>query len=257
MQKKISFIGSGKVATGLAVAFDRAGFTIHQVISRHKEHAFALAKKFGAYHSDNLYDLYPDIDFLVIAVSDDEIANVALEVRLTDTIVVHTSGTVPMDVLAKSSGSYGVLYPLQSFSGSEVDLRQIPVLIEGSDESTEKKLDGLAFEISNNVVLMSTAERQKIHLAAVMVNNFANFMYILADKYLKNNDLQFKLLLPLIYETVAKLDHMSPAEAQTGPARRGDHATINRHLEMLGNDPDMARFYALVSKMIEDMYGKR
>ncbi len=255
MQKKISFIGSGNVATQLAKAFDRSGYTIHQIISRHKENAFKLAKLFGAYHSDDIRDLYPDIELLVIAVSDDEIENVASEINLNSSIVVHTSGAVPMNVLADTSLNYGVLYPLQSFSGTkETDLRNVPILIEGSDELVLRSLDKIAYDISNVVVKMNSSDRSKIHLAAVIVNNFTNHMFSKAEQYLNNNDLSFKILLPLIRETVEKLDKLSPYEAQTGPARRGDHETINRHLSMLKDNEDIARFYALMSKMIEDSY---
>lgn len=255
MGKKISFIGSGNVATQIAIALDRSGYTIHQIISRHKENAFKLAKKFGSFHSDKLDQLYSDIDFLIIAVSDDEIEKVASRIDLLNTTVVHTSGSVPIDVVSETSNSFGVFYPLQSFSGgASIDMNSVPILIEGSDEMALRNLDELAFKISNRILPTTSIDRRKIHLAAVMVNNFTNHLFAKADQYLKQNNLPFDILLPLILETVKKLNDLSPHEAQTGPARRGDHDTINMHLEMLKDDDELARLYALMSKMIEEKY---
>lgn len=253
--KKVSFIGSGNVATHLAAELDRNGYLIHQIISRNKEHAFDLAKRFGAYSSSNLGDLYTDIDFLIISVSDDEIEAVAQKVAQSSVIVLHTSGSVAMNVLSLSS-KYGVLYPLQSLSKNRsVDFRKVPLLIEGSSESVLKQIDELAFDLSNKVVRIDSEARRKVHLAAVMVNNFSNHLFAMASDYMDSNGLPFNLLVPLIRETADKLERLSPEEAQTGPARRGDIQTIETHLKMLEGHPELSTLYREMTELIRTKYG--
>lgn len=58
-------------------------------------------------------------------------------------------------------------------------------------------------------------------------------MYRIAEDILKDTQIPFEALLPLIDQTAAKLHHMKPVDAQTGPAKRNDQAVINHHLEVL------------------------
>ena len=96
--------------------------------------------------------------------------------------------------------------------------------------------------------MADSQQRAQLHLAAVFACNFANHMCTLADDLLKEAGLPFEDLLPLIDETTAKLHDMPPAEAQTGPARRGDKKIQQQHIEKL--DDAKARIYQLISDSI-------
>jgi predicted short-subunit dehydrogenase-like oxidoreductase (DUF2520 family) len=61
----------------------------------------------------------------------------------------------------------------------------------------------------------------------------------------------FEILKPLILETANKLNTLSPKEAQTGPAKRGDTSTINKHLDFL-TDPNQKEIYKILTKSIID-----
>lgn len=116
MKSKITFIGSGNIATNLAHALDSAGHTINQVISRDIVHAKTLAGKFGAYYGDKPSEMYKDSDFVILCVSDEAYFSVLEELpREMKAIICHTAGPVGMDILANYSVDYGVFYPLQSF----------------------------------------------------------------------------------------------------------------------------------------------
>ena len=54
-------------------------------------------------------------------------------------------------------------------------------------------------------------------------------------------------MLPLVRETARKVESMSPLEAQTGPAVRGDRKVIEDHLELLHEYPELANLYRLIS----------
>ena len=60
----------------------------------------------------------------------------------------------------------------------------------------------------------------------------------------------FSLLHPLIRETANKINKVNPAEAQTGPAKRNDTQTINKHLELLSEYPEFQEIYKLLSNQI-------
>ena len=250
MKCKITFIGSGNIATNLAYAFDKAGHTIHQVVSTHESHAKELASKFGAYYGDTSSELY-NADFIIIAVSDEAYPQALTLVNATcRAIVCHTSGSVSMNILSSYLGDFGVIYPLQSLRKEEVkNVMQVPFFIEGNNASTLNKIKELADSISNKVSEVTSEQREKYHLAAVFANNFTNLMYSIAAEYLEKEGLNFDNLLPIITETALRLKEGEPKAWQTGPAKRGDKAVIDKHISML-NEPSLKIIYKQLSEYI-------
>lgn len=255
-QAAITLIGAGNVATQLALTLDEQGYRIAQVYSRRQRAASTLAKKVKAEAISDLKKLAPGSLIYIIAVKDDAISSIARQIRLAGGIVVHTSGTVPLQVLKGTSPGYGVLYPLQTFSkGRYVDLAATPFCIEGNTKSTQQQLSYFAKSFSNNVHSITSAQRKVIHLAAVFACNFSNHLYAIAGDILKKHKLQLQLLQPLIEETAVKLRTGSPAQMQTGPALRGDKKTMAAHLAML-RDPENKKIYTLMSKGIINLHKK-
>lgn len=252
---KISFIGAGNVAWQLSHAMDKAGHNIHQIISKNEESAKELAKKFGAYFSSDLGMLYKTIDLVIVAVPDDIIVEVADELQNLNVPIAHTSGSVSIDTLKLVGNEFGVFYPLQSFSKhKKLDLLKTPFFIEGSNQIIYELLRDLAEDLSYSVQELDSKKRRKLHAMAVVVNNFSNHLFHLADDYLEEEKIPFKHLIPLIEETVEKLKSSSPKDSQTGPARRGDQETINKHLQLLENKSQFQELYQLISKSIQNTY---
>ncbi len=182
---------------------------------------------------------------------DDAIQQVAEQLTTNEKIVVHTSGSVPLDLLRSASVHYGVLYPLQSFThGRQVDFSDIPLCIEASDEATKTRLLALAGKLSHDVRLIDSSQRASIHLSAVFASNFSNLMYLLGEEVLEKAGVSFDILLPLIRETAGRLTGHDAREMQTGPAVRNDRETIKKHLQLLSNDPSKREIYDLLSKYI-------
>lgn len=251
---KVSFIGSGNVATNLAFALDKAGHTINQVISRNEEKARLLARNFGAYYGAELSKMYKDSDFVIICVTDSAYEEILSNLpRGMKAIVCHTAGAVPMETLESYSGDYGVLYPLQSFRKETIkDFLDVPVFLEYSSKEVKKKLFNLADSISNTVVEVNSEEREKYHLSAVFANNFTNLMYTLADSYLTKEGLDFKYLHPIIKETADRLKQGKPELWQTGPAKRKDFQVIEKHISMLEDDRKAMIYQQLSNFLITD-----
>ena len=253
MKKRSSIVilGTGKVATRLGTALQDAGSNITEVYGRNKIAAEKLAKKFSANAITDLSAITRHAHVYIIAVKDDAIPLIAKKLRVKQGIVVHTSGSVEMNVLAKCSPHTGVLYPLQTFSRDrKPDLGLVPVCIEVSDTHTASVLRSIAKMISKNIVNVNSEQRAALHLSAVIANNFTNRLYALAEKKLKHHGLSFSLLHPLILETAQKAIALGPLHAQTGPAARGDLKVIRKHLRMLKSDKELSRLYKLLTANI-------
>lgn len=256
---KIVLIGSGNVATHLGKALMLHGHEIAQVYSRSLGHAQDLCGLLADGKPeaiDRLEDLNTGADLYFICVSDRAIAPVlaALPTHLRG-IVVHTSGSTPMEVFGAYAGAHGVFYPVQTFSkAKEVDFKEIPLALEASDPATFAVLEGLATQLSNRYFPCDSTQRQAIHVAAIFACNFSNYLFSLGEQVLLKNGLDFDLIRPLIQETADKIQQHSPSTVQTGPASRGDMAIVERHLEFLSRDstadPRIKTLYALMSSLI-------
>jgi predicted short-subunit dehydrogenase-like oxidoreductase (DUF2520 family) len=247
----VILIGSGNVATILGKRLQTAGHRILQVMSRNLAHAEVLAKVLGA---EAVTSPRRDADLYVMATGDEAIYAIAGTLRLDSALVVHTAGSVPIGALSPISTRYGVLYPLQSLH-KEVDAGvAIPFLIDGAGTGVRDTLWALAGQLSNSVRICTDQERLFFHIGAVIVNNFPNYLYTLTDAYLAEEGLDFKLLLPLLTETVRRLDKIPARSVQTGPAVRGDRATMALHRELLEGYPELRHWYELFSINIAKHY---
>ena len=246
----IVIIGTGNTATVLGRKLRKAGHNIVQVFGRDSSKASELAYELDTESTTYWNIVNRKADLYILAVSDIAIEEVFRELQLSDKTVVHTAASVSKEVLKEGAEHYGVLYPLQSLKKDVAYLPEIPIIIDASDEKTLHMLDVLAHSISDRVVEADDDTRVKLHLAAVMVNNFTNHLYALIEKYCKDEGIDFYLLQPLIRETAARLETMSPAKSQTGPALRGDHTTIEKHLALLAKYPQLNNLYVLFSESI-------
>jgi predicted short-subunit dehydrogenase-like oxidoreductase (DUF2520 family) len=250
-EKTIVLIGAGNLATQLGMALHLEGYSITQVYSRTKKSATTLSKKLNTTPITDFKKLDATASIYIIAVKDDAIEEVVSQLKLTTGIVVHTSGSISMDVLKGTSKNYGVFYPLQTFSkNKQVDFRTVPICIEGNDVATTTTLLYFAKSISRNVKKINSVQRQKIHLAAVFACNFSNHLYSIAEKLLAKDKLSLNLLKPLIAETATKISNHSPALMQTGPATRADKKTMDAHLKLLSKEKDLQKIYRLLSESI-------
>lgn len=248
MKKRVVIIGSGNVATSIALALNDKCELV-QIYSRTLANAQALAQKVNCEATDNLHSLALDADVYIVSVKDDAIASVAESVPDNGALWLHTSGSTPIDVFREKRARYGVLYPMQSFSKSHpARISEVHIFIEGSDSETCKEIKAIATLMTKNVHEATSAEREKLHIAAVFACNFANHMFTLSSEVLDEAGLPFDAMLPLIKTTIAKLENMTPQESQTGPAARGDMTIIEKHLKSLHDDKQ--KIYKLLSHSI-------
>ena len=194
-------------------------------------------------------------DIYIITVSDDAIRPLSESLRVDQGLVVHTSGTASIHDLSKNLNR-GVLYPLQSFTlGKEIDFTKVPICLEALDKKNYILLESIAAALGSPYYKINTEQRKVLHLSAVFVNNFGNHLFRIAHEISDAKSINFDILKPLINETAAKVQEMSPYKAQTGPALRGDKKTIKRHLKLLDDSPHKA-IYEILTQSIQKTHGR-
>lgn len=251
LSKTIVWIGAGNLATQMAPALQQRGATIKQVYSRTETSAMTLASRLQVPYCTHLQEV-ADADIYLFALKDNILEEVISQMPPhNDSIWLHTSGSMPMQIFAPYAQQYGVLYPLQTFSkNKKVDWREIPLFIEATDALTLQTLQQFSDLLQTQSYPLSSDQRKYIHLAAVFACNFSNHMWTIASKIIKQTDLPFEVLRPLIKETVEKIETLTPIEAQTGPAIRYDENVIDKHLALLSQHPQWADIYQSISQDI-------
>jgi predicted short-subunit dehydrogenase-like oxidoreductase (DUF2520 family) len=251
--KNIVIIGAGNVGTSLACAFYKAGCNIVQVVGRREEAIKSLSDKFGADHSLSFAEVTKGQDLYLMALPDKAMEEILPQLGLTNELLVHCSGSVPIEILSAYSENTGVFYPLQTFTQNrKIDLQEVPFLIEANRIDNEDALINLGNKLSSNVKVADSVQRQLLHIAAIFASNFSNHMYDIARQLMSENGFDFELLVPLIKETAAKAIDMEPDQAQTGPAIRKDMLVIEKHIELLRDNPEILDIYQRISKNIID-----
>ena len=247
-------MGAGNVATHLGLALKNKGHSIIQVFSRTTESARSLSRQLDTGYITDLTELNYSADIYLFCLTDDVLPHVLKKTSFSDQIVAHTSGSVPLSILRESVFHSGVIYPVQTFNKDrQVDISEVPFCVEGSTPYAENTLLDLASGLSGKVYSVNSEKRKIIHLAAVFACNFTNHMYTIADRLMREHNLDFDIIKPLIQETSAKILEMDPSNAQTGPAKRGDNQIIEEHLQLLKDAPDIQKIYTFVSKSISEI----
>lgn len=223
-----------------------------QVYSPTASHASQLADRVGAEPVSSLSLVSREADAYIIAIKDDAIPSVlsALSPFPPDSVVIHTAGSVPIDILMPHTPHAAVLYPMQTFTkGREVDLSVVPCFVESSDTLSAAIVHALASALSTRVVTLSSERRRRLHLAAVFACNLTNHCYRLAERVMSSEGLDFSLLQPLIDETARKVSCLSPRDAQTGPMVRNDHKVMDSQIALI--DDGLTRdIYRLMAESI-------
>lgn len=236
---RIIIIGRGNVATNLEYAFSRKGVECLMVSSREG------------------LDLIPqNADVYIYSVRDEALAEVVSKVHVPQRALhLHTSGTMPLTVFGEDKPHAGIFYPFQTFSKTHIieDFSTVPVFFEARGIDDVSAVYALALTITSHVYEVSQAEREQLHVAGVFASNFTNLMYRMAADILQHTHIPFSALLPLIDETAAKVHSLSPYDAQTGPARRGDENVMQHHMSILPT-PEEKTIYQLLSATIRQDY---
>ncbi len=260
MLNKIAIIGAGNVAWSLSAAIDNIDNTeVVAIASPTTSRATEIAARLRAAEAVTIGEMAKvEADIFILAVPDTAVADVADALAGTHrgAIWAHTSGSVDMYVLKPLSDNIGVFYPMQTFTrGRMVDMATVPFFIEGSDDRVVATLKTLAGKLSPMVTVARGDDRALLHAAAVFACNFTNHLWAISSQLLQRRGIPFEVMRPLVMETVKKAFEDTPDSGQTGPARRGDLATIGRHTAIVGKPYD--KMYQFISQSIIDRFNEQ
>lgn len=247
---KTVILGSGNVAFHLAKAFWEKEIPVSQIFGRNEKALKEISEKFNIQYSTTELS---NGDLYIIAVNDDAVAEISKIIVSENSLVAHTSGSLPKEIL---EGNYrkASFYPLQTFSKSkELNYSAIPFFIEAESETDLELLKNLASQISENVMISSYEKRKYIHLTAVFACNFVNHLFARAKEISDSQNIPFDYFLPLINETVQKINEIEPKSAQTGPAVRNDERVLKLHEELITNEEHL-KIYKTMNESIKKMY---
>ncbi len=249
--KKIAFVGGGNIAWSLIYNMVKSGFNNLYLITRNIEKRSRFQKAYSTLKvSDNLSSIISETDILFLTVPDDEIENVVANIPLSSSLIVHCSGSTSIDIFNSWRGASAVFYPMQTFTiGTPIFMKEVPIFLEGSG-SKYQMLKKIAALMSNWIYEISSSQRLKLHLGAVMVSNFFNLLLTITQKEsLTDDNLDLNVFNPLIKEQLRKALDLGPTNSQTGPAIRGDVGVIRKHLALF-MQRDHAEMYWQLSKLI-------
>lgn len=253
---KVTLIGAGNLATQLGKSLKKAGVIISQVYSRTEDSARTLGELLEAEWLTDIKALRDEADIYIFSVKDSVLCELISEACKSrgEKLFLHTAGSMPMSCFEGKALHYGVFYPMQTFSKTkDVDFERIPVFIEGNSIETEDVIRSLANKLTQRVIRLSSVDRKYLHLAAVWTCNFTNYCYTVASDILGEHGIPFDVMLPLINETTEKIQKISPKEAQTGPAVRGDRNVMSKQLELMNGKEDLQELYKMLSKGINPL----
>lgn len=250
-----NIIGTGNTAWFMAKRLTNAGHQCMGVYGRNHSSANELADAVKAAVYNNLSDISDEADCCIIAISDHAIETIVVDLSLQKSVLLHTAGSVTSEVLSVASADYGVLWPIYSILKDDLPQhKNIPTVWEGSTPKAKQVIEELGNCISDMVFYADSEQRKWLHMSAVIGNNFTNHLLTICEEICNEKQIPFPLLFPIIIQTLERVTANSPAQLQTGPARRGDTVVLEKHMQMLESHTDWRDIYEAISKSIKNMY---
>lgn len=254
----IAIYGTGNLAWQLGEALHGLGYPISSVWGRNHSDKLALARRLNARALEKVSDGgHPAIKLLLV--SDAFIAPLAESIPADDTsLVVHCAGAGELDWLLPHNRR-AIFWPLQSIrKEASIDWSQVPVLVDAVLADDLGILLEMGQRLSKEVKPANAQERSLYHAAAVISGNFGNYLLDQAFSLLQENGLDHRLLLPILEHQLRLFgSQQRPILRQTGPAKRGDQKTMQKHLQLLANLPAEAATYRLLSELIAKASAER
>ena len=238
---RLGFIGAGRVACALGVAFARAGWPVAAIASRGEANRARFLELVPSAHAaPSVAAIADDVDLIFVTVPDDAVADVAARLRLyAGQAAVHTSGALDSTILepARAAGTQlGSFHPMVAFANQEAAVRALPeatIAVEG-DAELVSLLARLATDIGAQPVRLPPTGKTAYHAAAVLAGGGVIGVLDGVAEVARGAGLDeagaLAIYVPLIRQALTNAEAMGIGEALTGPFVRGDVGTIRNHL---------------------------
>ena len=271
----ISFIGAGKVGRALGLYFKQKGFDVAGYYSRTYDHALNAGQLTNSKPFKTIPELLKESSMVWITVSDDAIESLGKEIsemHIPSCIeaFIHTSGVHSSKALLplcnKGFNTYSA-HPLMAFGNpqeSKERLNEAYFSLETKiKELSENKQDNYMINFfertGNNVLTIDPDKKELYHCAATVLSNYLvtllNMSYEMFEKSGMDKSVIKEATAPLLNSTLKNIvesDEMK--NALTGPIKRGDKATVIKHLQTLRKFmPNKSIVYKELGKETMDM----
>ena len=240
----IGFIGTGKLATGLAIILQQRDYPVTSLYDLNPDSSARLASRLGLEISVSSPQQVVDrCQLIFITTPDDVIQQVTRELEFAENkTVVHCSGAVDisgLDCARNAGAATGSMHPLQAFPQADSAVSLLPQSLFGieGDEKAVILLERLVSDIGGSSFIISPRKKPLYHAAAVFVSNYQVTLASIAQNLFRDagmNDQQIgHALRSLQVSTQQAIDEKGVIKSLTGPIERGDVEVIKKHLEAL------------------------
>jgi predicted short-subunit dehydrogenase-like oxidoreductase (DUF2520 family) len=217
---RVRIIGPGRAGSSLATALSRAGWDVLPTLGR----------------DDDLAPAALGTDLLLIATPDHAISEVAHAVKPVErTVVGHLSGSAGLHPLA-SHRRRAVLHPLVALPDPERGAERLVGAWFGLAEEGDPLVAEVVASLRGRVVHVAETGWSRYHAAAVIASNHLVALLGQAERVAASVGAPVEAFLDLARGSLADVAALGPRGALTGPVRRGDTATVERHLDALPPD---------------------
>jgi len=249
-----SIIGAGNLGTTLAHSLSEKGYHFKYTYNKSKYPVFNPKRE------KNLEKIVAGSDIIFISVQESGIKKVVDELvtqkDLSGKIFLHTANSLTSEELAPlkcKGGHTGSFSPLQTFSGftGEVEVFNGVCFLSEGDQEAMAAAEGLAEALNAFNLRVDRSTKAFFHIGAVISSNFLNSLLRFADRQIKKGgDSDYRVLLPLVRQTLKNIEEQGLKDSLTGPASRGESGIIEAHLKLLkGREKEL---YILLNGLLSD-----
>ena len=279
----VAIVGAGSLASFLAVALNRAGYVMTEIVVRDspssRRRARTLAAKVGA-KVVTAQSAVLEATCLWFCVPDREIRTAASAIadRLSATIsavkkptrrpgqkkgqnggvrfALHSSGALlsrELDALRQVGIAVASAHPLMTFvPGTHPSLLGVPFALEG-DAAAIRAAKKMIRDLGAESFSLSAKRKAAYHAWATMASPLLlAFMVTLEEAAraagVAPADARRKSL-PIIHQTLANYAKRGPANSFSGPLIRGDVETVAKHLSELKRNPEVREVYLRLARV--------
>jgi predicted short-subunit dehydrogenase-like oxidoreductase (DUF2520 family) len=251
MSRSVSIVGAGRLGRALGHSLRRLGWRIGAVVTRSAAHSRAAVRAIGAGQPfATLTSELMDADVILLLTPDDVLAEVARQLarlagkKCRGKIVLHGSGALDNKVLQeleRCGAATGSIHPMQTFTNnSQPNLRGVIFAIEG-DPRARRAAGAIARSLGGIPVPVASNSKPAYHAAGTLVAGHALALTEAAAQTLIKAGFSraqaVRTLLPLMRQMLDNFEQHGAHAAWTGPASRGDYATLKKHQHALRRYP--------------------
>jgi len=268
----VAILGPGRLGQAMGKLLRASGVRIEFVAARQLSRAKKAARFIGGGKAITLKDRrLADARIILITTSDAAVGPVArglasLRKDWSGHVVLHTCGSLAasiLDPLGKRGAAVGTLHPYQTIPSPAAGVRNLPGCfwaVEGDSQAIAvarrwvRALSGKTFAIAPEAKAL-------YHLSAFLVCPTVVTLMDCSERLLRDAGVPKNLIRPMlgifVAETVRNFAEFGGRKSLTGPAARGDWATLQRHIvELQRFAPEVIPAYVEMVELMLKLAGR-